>query len=71
MIDGVGEVLAKHHANVAVQPLHDALVVADTFADTATELIREQFKTLGLQPQIKIERCSRASKLDSDFAASG
>lgn len=71
MIDGVGEVLAKHHANVAVAPIHDALVVADTFADTATELIREQFGTLGLQPQIKIDRCSRVSKLDSDLMASG
>lgn len=71
MIDGVGEVLAKRHANVAVAPIHDALVVADTFADTAADLIREQFGTLGLQPQIKIERCSRLSKLDSDLMASG
>lgn len=71
MIDGVGEVLAKHHANVAVAPIHDALVVADTFTDTAADLIREQFRSLGLQPQIKIERCSRVSKLDSAVMASG
>lgn len=55
MIDGLGVRLARSFPEEPVQPIHDALLVRESFAEKAIELIKEQFAAVGLHPQVKYE----------------
>ncbi|EMI54686.1 hypothetical protein RSSM_03802 [Rhodopirellula sallentina SM41] len=69
MIDRLGDTLSKRYPNVAVAPIHDALVVPHSFAETAVELINEQFQALGLMPHVRIESCSPVVNLSTQAPA--
>ena len=55
MIDRVGAVLIDQYPSEPVQPIHDALLICESFAATAKGIIAEQFSRLGLSPRIKSE----------------
>ncbi len=69
MIDRLGEALSERYPNVAVAPIHDALVVPHSFAETAVELIKEQFYALGLMPHVRIESCLPVVNLSTQTPA--
>ncbi len=56
MIDRLGELLSKNYPDEPVSPIHDALLVRQSFAEEAAMLIRQVFATVGLIPAVKIER---------------
>lgn len=55
MIDRLGEQLKLRFPDEPVQPIHDALLVREGFAREAISLIKEQFASVGLYPQVKHE----------------
>lgn len=55
MIDRLGAILQRDYPSEPVQPIHDALLVRQVFADEACEVIRSLFASVGLHPQVKNE----------------
>lgn len=55
MIDKVGETLMEHHASEAVQPIHDALLVRNEFAETAASIIQSHFSAMGVNAKMKVD----------------
>ena len=53
MIDGLGASLAQDHPSIPVAVIHDAVIVPKGFASKATELIEQQFESLGVVPGMK------------------
>lgn len=55
MIDRLGETLESDFPDEPIQPIHDALLVRQSFANDAIAAIKSQFATVGLTPQVKTE----------------
>jgi hypothetical protein len=56
MIDGVGNRLLRDFPDEPVQPIHDAIICREAFAETVREIIRDCFQSLlGVLPNVEIE----------------
>ena len=55
MIDRLAEEFESDFPGEPIQPIHDALLVRQAFADDAIAAIKGQFAAIGLSPQVKTE----------------
>jgi len=56
MIDGVGERLLRDFPDEPIQPIHDAIVCREGFAETIRKIIRDCFQSLlGVVPNVEID----------------
>jgi len=60
MIDGVGEKLLLYFPDEPLQPIHDAIICEEAFAETVREIIKDCFQSLlGVLPNVEIEPIAR------------
>lgn len=60
MIDGVGSRLLRDFPDEPVQPIHDAVICREAFAETVREIIKDCFQSLlGVLPNVEIESIAR------------
>jgi hypothetical protein len=61
MIDGVGERLLRDFPDEPIQPIYDAIVCREAFAETIRKIIRDCFQSLlGVVPNVEIDLIAKS-----------